>query len=226
VESTIRSVKCEGIVREIRVILADDHTILREALKQILESFGSFKVVAEATNGQQAVDMTLAAKPDVVVMDVGMPILNGIDSTTRIIELAPQTKVLVLSMHDDLAIMVEAFRAGASGYMLKSEPDEELVRAIRSIHNGCVFFSRTVAGMILENLANGTSGPKLEKGSLLLVQLELLDLLRRGCSDEAIASTLRTSVEAINFHRLDIIGRLQASAMDEWLSVPSGSAVG
>jgi DNA-binding NarL/FixJ family response regulator len=213
-------------VSEIRIVLADDHTILREGLRQILESLGPYKVVAEATNGREAVDFVVATEPDVVVMDVGMPVLNGIDSTVRITELSPSTRVLILSMHDDLEILVEAFRAGASGYMLKSEPDEELVRAIEAIHSGCMFFSRTVAAKLLEDLSNGSPCSKTEKGSLLLVQMELLDLLQRGYSDEVVAAALGTTVEAINFHRLDIVARLQSSKVDESILAACGSSVG
>lgn len=134
----------------LRVLLADDHTILRQGLREILQSLRCFEIIGEATDGDDALRQGLATQPDIIVMDIGMPRLNGIETTALLSAALPRSKILVLTMHEHLDLIAEAFDAGAFGYMMKAEPDVEMVRGLQAISRGYMFFSSRVAGLINE----------------------------------------------------------------------------
>jgi len=198
-------------VEAVRVLLAEDQRIFRKGLKKIIvESYGPPVVIGEAVNGHTAVELAVSVRPDVIIMDVGMPVLNGIESTARITAVWPGARILILSAHEELETISGAFRAGARGYILKSEAGKELVRAISAVHDGRFYLSPAVAGVILDRLKSGSLNPHSEMGLLTLVEIRLLELIHQGFSDDYAAAVLGTTTDGVNDHRLSIINKLRA----------------
>src|SRR5580692_10911746 len=137
-------------VKQIRILLADDHTVMRRGLRLLLESRPEFGVVAEASDGRQAVEQAEATEPDVAVLDIAMPNLNGIEAAQRIISQRPNTAVVILSMHSDEGYVLRALKAGAKGYLLKDSAEADLIEAITTVHKGKTFFSREIGEMLVE----------------------------------------------------------------------------
>ena len=138
-------------VKKIRILLADDHNVMRKGLRLLLESQPGFSVVGEASDGHQAVEQAEVTKPDVVVLDIGMPRLSGTEAAQRIGELLPGTSVIILSMHSDEGYVMRALKAGAKGYLLKDAAEGDLVEAIRAVGNGKTFFSPEISKMLVED---------------------------------------------------------------------------
>ena len=134
-----------------RILLADDHTVIRKGLRALLERQDGFTVVAEAADGREAVEAAAAVCPDVVVIDIGMPNLNGIEAARRITEKRPETGVVILSMHADESYVLRALKSGARGYLLKDSPEEDLISSIRAVHQGKAFFSPEISKMLAED---------------------------------------------------------------------------
>jgi DNA-binding NarL/FixJ family response regulator len=137
-------------VTRLRILLGDDHTLVRQGLRKILEEQPDWEVVAEASDGREAVAQTLALEPDVVVLDIGMPLLNGIEATRQITRRFPNINILILSMHSEEAYITQAMKAGARGYLLKDSADTELIRAVAAVAGGKSFFSPAVAKVMLD----------------------------------------------------------------------------
>ena len=136
---------------KLRIIIGDDHTLVRKGLRKILEEQPDWEVVGEAGDGRQAVSQTLALEPEVAILDVGMPLLNGIDATRQIVRKAPHVKVLILSMHADEAYITQALQAGAKGYLLKDSADTDLIQCVTAVAAGKSFFSPVVASVMLDD---------------------------------------------------------------------------
>jgi NarL family two-component system response regulator LiaR len=175
----------------IRILIADDHELFRAGVRGLLRGFGGMDVVAEAANGNEAVELTLRHKPDILLMDVAMPGLNGIDAAQRITAASPQTRVIILSMHTGEEHVTRALKAGATGYLLKDAQPAELERAVRLVSRGEPYLSPAVSKLLVQGYARGGDNP-LER--LTSRQREVLQLIAEGHTTKAIASRLRVSV--------------------------------
>lgn len=197
----------------ISVLLADDHKIMREGLRALLESQSGLEVVGEASEGRAAVALAKKTVPNIVVMDVGMPGLNGIEATEQIIAGAGnKTKVVGLSMHADRRFVTAMLRAGASAYVLKDCAFDELIRAIHCVLTGKVFLSPRIAGVVVDDYLLYSKGKKSpgddQKHDLTRRQREILQLLAEGASAKNIASRLQLSVKTVDGHRQNIMDKL------------------
>ena len=196
-------------VRMIRVIIADDHMIVRDGLRSLLERQPDMEVVAEANNGREAIKQTKNLLPDVVVMDIGMRELNGIEATRQIVGKSPVVKVLALSMYSDKRFIIGMLKAGASGYMLKDSAFRELVDAIRVVASNKVYISPAIAGIVTEDYLQQLLEADTTVSSILTSrELEVLQLLVEGKSTKQTASALGVSIKTIEAHRQHIMKKL------------------
>lgn len=192
-----------------KVIIADDHKIIRDGLKSLISQHSDLQVVAEAGDGRRAVELVRELRPDVVIMDVNMPELNGIDATRQIVAEFPDTRVIALSMHSDRRFVNAMLKAGASGYLLKDCAFEEIIRAVKAVLNGQMYLSATITSQVVDDLIT----KKTDEGESMLVVLsdrerEVLQLLAEGNSTKEIASTMNISVKTIESHRKNIMDKL------------------
>ena len=195
---------------KIRVVIADDHAILREGLKALLALSQNIEVVGEASTGQEAIEQVSKCEPDIVLMDIAMPILDGIESTRRIIKTYPRVKVIVLSQHDNREYILSAVKAGASGYILKKAVSAELISGIESVYRDGFFFYPPVAKTVIEDYLGHLSGKQSENEYDRLSQREreVLKLIAEGRSSNEIAQLLFISVKTVLGHRTNIMEKL------------------
>lgn len=202
---TIRSTK------RITVLLADDHTIVREGLRKLLEDERDIEVIGEAATGRQAVTMTRKLLPDVVVMDIAMPLLNGVEATRQIRQSLPQAKVLVLSAHNDETYIEKLISLGAAGYLIKQTSAHLLSEAIREVDKGNTFFSPSVSGKLRHQKRDGQdrkSRPRASAGGLSSREVEVLQLIAEGAANKQIASELFISIKTVEKHRNRLMQKL------------------
>ncbi|MBW2465985.1 MAG: response regulator transcription factor [Deltaproteobacteria bacterium] len=194
----------------IRVLIADDHKIMLAGLRSLLEKQTDFEVVGEAENGRKAVQLAREKKPDVVVMDVSMPDLNGMEATTQIIESIPETKVIALSMHSDKRFVMGMLRAGASGYLLKDCASQELANAIIQVSSNKKYLSPEITGVVIDDFLQGGDAEHADAASSVLSarEREVLQLIAEGWSTKQIAAHLYVSVKTIETHRRQIMKKL------------------
>jgi len=199
----------------IRILLADDHPLFRDGLKALLASVGDAEVVGEAASGTEVVERTLELQPDVVVMDLHMPELNGIDATRRIVETSPHVGVLVLTMVEDDDAVFAAMRAGALGYLLKGSNQAEILNAIRAVGSGEAVFGPAIAQRLIEYFSS-SSGPPQAFPQLTQREREVLELIAQGEGNAAIARSLEISQKTVRnhvsniFNKLHVVDRAQA----------------
>jgi len=200
----------------IKILLADDHKIVREGLRSLLEKHADIGVIAEAGNGRTAVELTRKLSPDVVVMDISMPDLNGIEATRQIISARPEVKVIALSMHSDKRFVVGMFQAGASGFLLKDCAFEELASAILAVRANQKYLSPRVAGVMIEDYLQSFP-PEDDSASSVLTgrEREVLQLLAEGWSTKKIASHLHVSVKTVETHRRQLMNKLDIHTIAE-----------
>lgn len=192
----------------IRVLLADDHTLLREGLVGILQSGGDVQVIAQAGDGAEALDKALALRPDVVVTDVSMPRLSGIELALRLRQALPQTRVLVLTMHQDDQYVLQAVRAGASGYLVKDSPAAELLAAVRHVHAGRGHFGPQVARALAEQLQHPERAAEDPYAALTGREREVFRLIAEGLTTKEIARQLAISTKTAENHRARVLGKI------------------
>ena len=195
---------------ELRVLLGDDHTVLRQGLRKILEDRRDWRVVAEAGNGRDAVREAIELNPDVAVLDIGMPLLNGIEATRQIIRRAPAVRILILSMHSDQAYVTQAVQAGARGYLLKESAGSELIAAIAAIAAGESFFSPAVAQVVFDDYVRSLTerGITDRYDALSEREREVLQLVAEGKSSKEIAEVLSISPATVETHRAHMLQKL------------------
>ncbi len=199
-----------------RVLLVDDHKILREGLRTLLEREDDIQIIGEADNGRASVKLASELAPDVVIMDLAMPDLNGIDATRRITETEPKARVLALSMHSDGRYVRGMLQAGARGYILKDCAAEELTRAIRTVMADQVYVSPGVTGTIVNDYVRQMSAsPDSETATLTHREREVLQMLAEGGSTAHIASELHLSVKTVETHRKRIMDKLGLRSIAE-----------
>lgn len=198
-------------MEKIKVLLADDHAVVRQGLKVLLEAQQDITVVGEAETGRQALRMALKLQPDVVVIDVAMPLLNGVEATRQIIKDVPATRVLVLSSYSDDEYIRQVTQAGAAGYLLKQTAAEDLIRAIREARNGNAFFSPAISRRLLENYRDSfLKGvpPGMRVDRLTSREAEVLQLVAEGKVNKQIAGELCVSVKTVEKHRQQVMNKL------------------
>jgi len=202
---------------KLTVILADDHQVIREGLRNLIDDQSDMEVVAEASNGRDAIDLCDEMKPDVVVMDVAMPDLNGIEATRQIITECPNTKVLALSMHSDKHYAAGMLGAGASGYVLKDCAFDELADAIRRIAGGSSYLSPEIEGVVLRDYVERLSGQGGDSAFSVLTdrEREVLQLVAEGHTTKQIAEDLHVSVKTVESHRQNIMDKLEIRSIAE-----------
>jgi two-component system, NarL family, response regulator NreC len=195
-----------------RIVLADDHKIMRDGLRSLLEKLPGVEVVGEAENGRMTVGMVQDKRADLVIMDVGMPDLNGIEATRQIRSIAPKVRVLALSMHSDKRYVSEMFRAGASAYLLKDCAFEELAQAVQVVMTGQAYISPQIAGSIVRDFV---SQPTADEGSPYSIltprEREVLQLLSEGKAVKQIAAHLGISIKTVETHRQQLMNKLNVS---------------
>ena len=202
----------------LKLLLADDHEIVRQGLRSILAPIRDCEIVGEAADGRQAVAMTKELNPDVVILDIGMPALNGLEATRQILKLRPQTKVLVLTMHEADSVIREVLDAGARGYILKTDAGRDLVTAVESLRRNKTFFTSRVSQMILDGFLKGDPRPRSgESGGIRLTprQREIVQLLAEGKSSKEVAVALDLSVKTAETHRANIMRKLDCHSVSE-----------
>jgi DNA-binding NarL/FixJ family response regulator len=195
----------------IDVLLADDHTLVREGLRSLLDSEFGINVVGEAKTGREALQMALQLQPDIVLMDVAMPLLNGVEATRQLQDAAPHIKVLVLSAHSDDAYVERVLSSGARGYLAKQSSFQILAEAIRTVHQGKLYLSRNIEGKFLNQTkkypAPGFAYLK-KRPALSSRELEVLQLIAEGKANKQIASILEISIKTVEKHRQNLMNKL------------------
>jgi len=193
----------------IRILLVDDHTILRQGIRSLLEKQADFEVVAEADNGRQAVELVRRHRPDVVLMDIAMPELNGIQATEQIRRERRCTQILILTQHDSEEYIRKALAAGASGFLLKDTDSQELIIAIRAIHKGESILSPAVTRLVIEDyLRWGDIRPDKTSNGLTPRENEVLQLIAEGYINKQIAEILCISIKTVQAHRSNLMNKL------------------
>jgi two-component system response regulator NreC len=199
----------------IRILLADDHKIVRQGLRTLLEKEPDMAVVAEAENGRASVRLARELSPQVVIMDVGMPDLNGIEATRQLLAESPKIKVIALSMHSDRRFVVNMLKAGASGYLLKDSAFEELANAIRVVMANKTYLSPGVSDIVIKDYVQGPKPDNSAFSILTAREREVLQLMAEGKSTKQIADRLHVSVKTVETHRQQIMSKLDMHSVAE-----------
>jgi two-component system response regulator NreC len=200
----------------IRVLLADDHKITRQGLRSLLEKQQGIEVVAEAENGREAVRLSGETAPDVVIMDLTMPDLNGVEATRQILSQSPDVKIIALSMHSDALFVTEMLKSGAAGYLLKDCAFEELARAIRTVTENKTYLSPSISGVVVEDYIHRLSTQDFTGSDVLSDrEREVLQLMAEGNSTKQIAQKLHISVKTVETHRRQIMNKLDIHTVAE-----------
>lgn len=202
---------------KLRILLGDDHTIVRNGLRKILQERADWEVVAEVGNGRDAVREAIALEPDVAILDITMPLLNGIETTAQIMRRKPSVRILILSMHSNEAYIVQALKAGAKGYLLKDSADTELLRAVAAVAQGKSYFSPAVSKVMLDDYVRHLA----QKGivdryeALSEREREVFQLIAEGHSSKEIAEILFLSPTTVDTHRAHILQKLDVHSTTE-----------
>lgn len=194
----------------IEVILVDDHSIVRQGIKSVLAAEGDIEIVAEASNGREAIELAKKKSPDVVVMDITLPLLNGLEASYHILKQKPSTKILILSMHDNRAFIEKALSYGAMGYLLKDSAIDEIARGIREVYAGKFFLSSNISSFVIQDyisyMKKTTHTEKVAK--LTSREREIVQLIAEGLNNKEIASQLGLSLKTVLAHRNNIMRKL------------------
>jgi len=196
----------------IRILIADDHSLVRQGLKQIVELEEDLKVIAQASNGAEAVDLALKYKPDVILMDINMPVMNGIQAITCLKEKKCPSKIIILTIHTDREYLIKIVQLGAQGYVLKDADSDVLINAIHTVYKGETFIQPNMAIELIKEFSNGKV-PSQAKEKELLTQreLEVLELIAEGMLNKEIASALYISEKTVKNHVSNIFRKLNVS---------------
>ena len=204
-------------MKKIRVLLADDHQLMRSGIRLMLERDRDLSVVGEASDGREAVALTKSLKPDVVIMDIGMSNLNGIEAARQMTQERPDLAVMILSMHSDESYVLRALRAGARGYLLKDSAEPDLIKAVHVVAGGKSFFSPAVSKVLLDDYVRKLKRSGTDDAYDLLTprERELLQLIAEGKSNKDIANLLNLSVYTVESHRSNLMEKLNLRGLPE-----------
>lgn len=192
----------------IRILIADDHGVMRAGLRAMLEGESSVEVVGEATNGEEVLDLARQLQPDIILLDIGMPGMDGIEATRRITKLTPPVKVLILSVYEDESLLREAIRVGASGYIVKRAAGDELIDAIQAVSKGYMYIHPAITRMLVSDLSPAVDAKKGALESLTPRELEVMGFIIRGYTNRQIAEELFISQRTVEGHRANVFGKL------------------
>lgn len=200
--------------RKITIIIADDHAMLRDGLKMVLRTEASFEIAGEAADGEAAVDLALRLRPDVIIMDINMPVLNGIEAVRKMRMLDVKSKILMLTMHESSNYILDAVSAGINGYVLKNSDMEELINAVRTLGDGSNFFPPNVSQVLLKNIIEQnqpsfTADTEVTLSSLTRREREIISLIVKGMTSQEISERLFISYYTVGQHRKNIMQKLQ-----------------
>jgi DNA-binding NarL/FixJ family response regulator len=196
-------------VSVLRILIADDHEVARRGIRALLESHSGWEVCAEAADGREAVNAAGRLKPDLVLLDIGMPSLNGLDATRQILAAEPDTRVLILTMHDSEQVVREVLAAGARGFLLKSDAGRDLVAAVEALQHNRTFFTTKVAQLVLEGYLRPDPDSERPLRSVLTPrEREVIQLLAEGKTTKEVATTLNLSVKTAETHRTNLMRKL------------------
>lgn len=207
----------ERAMEQIRILLSDDHNVLRDGMRLLLDRQPGFVVVAEASDGRETLDLVEDHQPDVVVMDIAMPNMNGIEATRRIVEKHPGTGVVILSMHHDESYVIRSLKAGARAYLLKDAMKAELIDAIHAVAEGKSFFSPKISRILQEDYVQALGRKGADDSYELLTdrEREILQLVAEGKTNKEIANTLNLSLYTVDTHRTHILQKLNLHSVPE-----------
>jgi len=198
-------------MKRISVLLVEDHTIVRQGLRLLIEAAGDIQIAGEAKTGREAVQMTRELRPQVIVMDIAMPLMNGLEATRQILKAFPDAKVLILSAHSDAEYVEQVVKAGARGYLIKQSSGDVLAQAVRELHKGQTFFTPSIAKRLKEDYQKSADGSGLQKRrttELTSREAELLQLIAEGHVNKQIASELGISIKTVEKHRQHLMEKL------------------
>ena len=198
-----------------RILICDDHTLFVEGIKAMLRNESSVEIIGEARDGRQAVELVKELKPDVLLMDVSMPDMNGFDATRRIHELNPAVKVLMLTMHDEEELVARCLEAGAAGYIIKDAPASQLLYAIETVQKGEKYLSPSVLKKVVDGYVKNTNRPQTSYDRLSAREREVLKLLAEGLSVKEIASHLNLSVKTVDVHKYNLMKKIDVHSSAE-----------
>ncbi len=193
----------------IKILLADDHKIMREGIRSMLEQEPDLEVVGEAGNGREVLELSSETNPDVIIMDINMPDMNGTEATRQLKKKSDRIKIVALSMHSDKYIVMDMLKAGASGYLLKDCSGQDIVSAIRSVYQGNSYLSPEITGVVIDNYVNKTSTDVPKAPSKLTAkEREVLQLVAEGLTTKEISSSLNIATKTVDNHRVNIMNKL------------------
>jgi two-component system response regulator NreC len=204
-------------MQTVSILIADDHAVLRRGLRALLETQPNWKVVGEACNGREAVEKAAALCPQVVILDIGMPKLNGLDAAAQIFKANPKVRVLMLTMHAAETLIQQTLKAGASGYVLKSDAERDLITAVDALLHNKMFFTSAASTVVLEHLREGQKkkGPHPSGERLSVREREVVQLLAEGKSNKEIGAVLNISKRTVDHHRARIMDKLKVQSVGE-----------
>lgn len=199
----------------LRIVIVDDHAVVRRGVRALLESQPGWEVTGEAASGREAVDLAKRLQPDVVIMDVSLPELNGLDATRQILKDAPRTEVLVLTMHHSDELARNVLQAGARGYVLKSDADQSLIAAVESLRRHKPFLTSTVTEFVLDDYLQRTEAGSVSPAAVTPREREIIQLLAEGKSNKETAAALAVSVKTVEAHRANIMRKLRLRSVSD-----------
>jgi len=199
----------------LRILVVDDHAVVRRGVRSLLESHEGWEVCGEATTGRDAVEQSRRLRPDVVVMDLSLPELNGLDATRHILKDAPETEVLVLTMHQSEELARDVLQAGARGYVLKSDADENLIAAVENLRQHKPFLTPTVTEFVLDGYIREGADQDASPGAVTVREREIIQLIAEGKSNKKAASALSISVKTVEAHRANIMRKLHLRSVSD-----------
>ena len=217
-ETRVQKPTSVSLARQLRILVADDHDILRRGLKQLLTSHAGWHVCGEAKTGREAVSLAEEQKPDIVVIDISMPDLNGLEAARRIRKALPKTGIIILTLHFSDQLVKDIVEAGARGYVMKADADRDLVNAVEALANHRTFFTARAAEMLLSDFSDRISSPLppvSPRSRLTSREREIVQLLAEGKSSKEVAVALGISVKTAETHRANVMRKLQVHSVSE-----------
>lgn len=204
-------------MKALRILIADDHELIRRGLRALIESRAGWTVCAEAATGRDAIEKARLTKPHIIIMDISMPDLNGIEATRRILKVLPKTEILILTMHDTEQIIREILEAGARGYVLKSDAGRDLIAGVESLCRRKPFFTTQVARMVLDGYIHGKKPGETDDSLIQLTgrEREVIQLIAEGRSNKEIGDALALSIKTVESHRTNLMRKLRMHTVSD-----------